>query len=257
MQNNSSSGANPNPSTSTASDFTLLLQQPYAVADPLSAVTGIGRGLSSAASTSSSSQAAGWGGGRIPSPQHVEGGLFLSAALMGPATSRGGSPYPGGSLSRSVSPAAVGSLLEGSPSGRGVGGAGSGAWGGSGSASAAGGSQLEYSSNTAGHQHPGMQPVHSTSTGLTYSYAGGHGHGMAVVGAGSGQGSPAGLGSVREQQQVSGGQVSVSRSVLVVWLRAALDVLAALMHVDPAAVLMELSHKLAGEQEKETHDHMR
>jgi hypothetical protein len=56
---------------------------------------------------------------------------------------------------------------------------------------------------------------------------------------------------VREQQQQQ--QVPVSRSVLVVWLRAALDVLAALMHVDPAAVLMELSHKLAGEQEKETH----
>jgi hypothetical protein len=48
----------------------------------------------------------------------------------------------------------------------------------------------------------------------------------------------------QQQQQLSG--VRVSRTLLVVWLRAALDVLAALTHVDPAAVLMELSHKLAG-----------
>lgn len=53
----------------------------------------------------------------------------------------------------------------------------------------------------------------------------------------------------QQQQQHQGVLcVGVSRGVLVVWLRCALDLLSALTHSDPAAVLMELSHKLAGER---------
>jgi hypothetical protein len=41
--------------------------------------------------------------------------------------------------------------------------------------------------------------------------------------------------------------VAVGRGALVSWLRCVLDLLSALTLVDPAAVLNELSHKLAGE----------
>jgi hypothetical protein len=108
--------------------------------------------------------------------------------------------------------------------------------------------------------------LHRTSSGITYSYTGTGarmplntpaGVAAAVAGGGGGGGGGglkvdqgSGLVASRQQQQqqiVVPGGVRVSRSGLVVWLRAALDVLAALTQVDPAAVLMELSHKLAGE----------
>jgi hypothetical protein len=103
----------------------------------------------------------------------------------------------------------------------------------------------------------GLLDLHSSSSGVTYSYSGTqHSPSSSGVGAaGSSVGSTSsgvkhgqagGLSSISEQQQQVLG-ARVSRGVLVVWLRAALDVLAALAHVDPAAVLMELSHRLAGE----------
>jgi hypothetical protein len=238
-------------STGLSGDFMLLSQQPYAVADPLAPVGGISRGLSSSNSnTASSSSSSGWAKWR---PQHVEGGLFLSSALMGSAAAaKHGSWTPGG-VSRSASPAAgaVAGLLEVSPAGQVVPTSGSGAFGSSGwigsGTGVADGSQ----------QQAGLLDLHRTSSGVTYSYSGAqHSPGSSGLGAAGGSaasdsssvkhGQAGGLSSISEQQQQGMG-VRVSRGVLVVWLRAALDVLAALTHVDPAAVLMELSHRLAGE----------
>lgn len=244
-------------STGLSGDFVLLSHQAYAVADPLSAVGGISRGLSSSKSntaSNTSSSSSGWAKWR---PQHIEGGLFLSSALMGSAAAtKQGSWTPGG-VSRSASPAAgaAAGLLEVSPVGRVVPAGGSGALAGSGwigiGAGAAESSQ----------QQAGLLDLHRKSSGVTYSYSGaqhspgssGPGAAVSAVSSGVKHGHTAGgLSSISEQQQQQGMGVRVSRSVLVVWLRAALDVLAALTHVDPAAVLMELSHKLAGESTHRT-----
>lgn len=256
-------GSGPGSSSAPGSDFVLLSQQPYAVADPSAAFSGIIRGISSgtAATAASSSSSSGW---VVRRPQHVEGGLFLCAALMGSSAAAGTSrqdswPHAPANNSIPASPAASSSvtgLLEVSPVGALVPSSGSGAFGsGSGTWSAAGngpGSQQQQ------QQQAGLLDLHRTSSGLTYSYTAGHAAGSPSGAAGTaapgstgvryGQhhaGGPlSSISGQQQQQQLSG--VRVSRTLLVVWLRAALDVLAALTHVDPAAVLMELSHKLAG-----------
>jgi hypothetical protein len=50
-----------------------------------------------------------------------------------------------------------------------------------------------------------------------------------------------------QMQQLVPAAAVVGRSGLVSWLRCVLDLLAALTLVEPAALLNELSHKLAGE----------
>jgi hypothetical protein len=231
---------------------------------------------SSSSTAASGSHRAGWH--RLQQQQqqqHVEGGLFLSAALMGSAAERQSSWPHQGSIPRPVSPAAGGGLLQLSPGGRVLPAVlpsvGSGVYSSSGlySSSGSGAVGSHEGAGAGSRQQSGAiaLDLHRTSSGITYSYTGtGHSPGgrlhvlnaPAAVGAGgvaggglrSDQGP--GLVSSRQQQQqqqvqvVSGG-VRVSRSGLVVWLRAALDVLAALTQVDPSAALMELSHKLAGE----------
>jgi hypothetical protein len=172
-----SSGATHHTASSASggsSEYRLLAQQPYAICDPR---------------PSSSSIAA--GGGQQHRQQHIEGGLFISAALLG--SSELGSNGRQGTLSRAASPAA----------------------GLSGGINGASGEQLV-----------------TTPSGIMYST------------------SAAGLAAAPSSVSGASGAVSVrmSRRSLVVWLRAALDLLAAVTQVDPAAVLMELSHKLAGEQ---------
>jgi hypothetical protein len=49
-----------------------------------------------------------------------------------------------------------------------------------------------------------------------------------------------------QMQQLTPAAVAVGRGALVSWLRCVLDLLAALMLVDPGALLNELSHNLAG-----------
>lgn len=256
MQSISSSSSGSGTSTSGSSnDFILLPQQPCAVADPVAAMQSmVSRGLSSTAannnnsptsSTTSSSSTNTLSGWQQWQQRHVEGGLFLSPALMGTMATRQGGSLP---LSRSVSPAAMlgGGSLEVPPAtaaGRLVSPAGSGGVFNSGSGGigmAAAASTLYQQVSSGLHDH-----IHTTPSGLAYSYN------STQQGAASGvsAGSAGVLGTVHERQQLQQQSllgVRASRGALVVWLRSALDVLAALTHVDPAAVLMELSHKLAG-----------
>lgn len=270
----SSSSSGANNSTSTGADFVLLTQQPYAIADPLAASSGGSKSLSSSAASicaaggSSSTGGAGHGSGWTQwRPQHVEGGLFLSAALMGSTGAASQGAWGAGvGVSRSASPAAgaVAGLLEVSPVGRTVQAGGSGAFNGSGGFSGSGVGLVAGNASGAQQQqqYAGMVDLHRTTSGITYSYtAVQHNHWGSTVSTAGGSSTVGSTVSVKysqitsgvssisqQQQQQQGVGVRVSRSVLVVWLRAALDVLAALTHVDPAAVLMELSHKLAGEK---------
>lgn len=252
-----------------ASSMSILAEQPAAVADPLSVLSGQ----------------------QWQKQQHVEGGLFFSADMLGrPAASQArsssfvgqrmssGGSAPGAVLSLpiqhsswTVPIAEVGLVGGGSSSGPfGLCRAGS-----------SGAGCLQPGS----HRGSGPQVVTSSVTGVRYSYSGGGASAAAAGGtaglAASQQGTSSSssdrdaqmqaahrashsgtlTGSLAPHQAAAApgvaapGQmaalvpavVHVGRGVLVAWLRCVLDVLAALTLVDPAAVLNELSSKLAGE----------
>jgi hypothetical protein len=190
-----------------SSGFRLLASQPEAVGPAQHDASGV-----SALSSSGGSE----------QRRHVEGGLLISAALLGSggdAASSLASSSRQGSLSRAPSP------LGGSSSGlssstHAV------------SATALSGVRTSYSSLDGAAGPPSTATPPAAASSIAAGVRGSSGSIAAGVGGSSGS---------------SAAGVSRSRRQLVAWLRAALDVLAAVAAVDPAAVLTELSHKLAGE----------